>query len=141
MSTQDIILNLIAIEHDTTYSTSAPSNQHRTQVPRMTDSMVEAHMAKGSITDNDLILYPIRREGLTTPLFATIKEANLTKDVTLDDNIYTQAQDKTFTYESYQDKADLPRGKDGRQHFTEEYQCRRCKGYGHYFQRCLQAEK
>jgi hypothetical protein len=141
MSTQDITLQLIAATNDTTNSTNDPSTQQRTQVPRMTDSMVEAHMAEGSITDNGLNLYPIRRKGLTTPLFATITEANLTKDVTLDDNIYTRAQDKTFTYESYQDKADLPRGKDGRQHFTEEYQCRRCKGYGHYFQRCLQAEK
>jgi hypothetical protein len=113
------------------------SHQQKSQVPKMTESMVEAHMASGSIVDGSLTLYPIRRKDLTTPLYATIKEATLTTDITIADDIHTRTKDETYTYESYKDKDNLPRGD---HHFTKGYQCRRCKGYGHYFQRCLQEE-
>jgi hypothetical protein len=82
-------------------------------------------------------MYPIKRTNMTAPLFATIKEANLERDITPADNIFTREKEQTYPYESYKDIANLPRGKE---HFSGGSKCKRCKGYGHFYQRCLQKE-
>ena len=105
------------------------SNNNR----RMSENQVIAHLASAPLVVDDKTLFPIARTGMTYPLFATIKNANLKRDVVPADKIYTRAKDQTHCYESYKDKSSLIMP-----HFTNASQCSRCKGYGHYSQRCLQ---
>jgi hypothetical protein len=112
------------------------NNNHKSnKPPQMNDTEVQAHMASGTIVDKGLTMYPIKRTNMTYPLYATIKEANLKSDVTSAENIHTREKDQTYPYESYKDKANLPGGD---KHFSNGYKCKRCKGYGHFYQRCLQ---
>ncbi len=115
------------------------NNQQKNKVSKMSESQVIAHMASGTFVDKDkgLTMYPIKRTNMTAPLFATIKEANLERDITSADNIFTREKEQTYPYESYKDIANLPRGKE---HFSGGSKCKRCKGYGHFYQRCLQKE-
>jgi hypothetical protein len=115
------------------------NNQQKNKVSKMSESQVIAHMASGTFVDKDkgLTMYPIKRTNMTAPLFATIKEANLERDITPADNIFTREKEQTYPYESYKDSANLPRGKE---HFSGGSKCKRCKGYGHFYQRCLQKE-
>jgi hypothetical protein len=110
-------------------SNKGHSNNH----PRMSQNQVTAHMASSPLVIDDKTLFPISRKGMTYPLFATIKTANLKRDVFPADKIFTHAKDTTHPYESYKDLSSLIQP-----HFTKGTQCNRCKGYGHYSQRCLQ---
>jgi hypothetical protein len=102
---------------------------------RMTNAEVmEDHMASGCAEDSvGRTYYPINRSGLKFPLYASIKEANLKNDVVIADGIRTMVDNKSHTYESFKSMNDVPVG-----HFTENNQCKRCKGFGHFSQKCLQ---
>jgi hypothetical protein len=95
-------------------------------------NVVQAHMASGTVTDNGKTYFPINRTGLKYPLYATINNCKLKKEVTAAEGIWTLADGKPFSYEAYKDSSSL-----GESHFSGNNQCKRCKGFGHFFQRCL----
>jgi hypothetical protein len=105
----------------------------------VTDIEMIAHISGGPVIHDGLTYYPMDRRDVHYPLYATVMTANLKKDMKLSDNVWTMANGSPFTYESYKDPAHLPIPANVSAHFTKGNQCKRCKSYGHYIQRCLQA--
>jgi hypothetical protein len=127
-----------------TTSRSNPSVSHANSVTKsttevthnaVTDAQLAAHLSGGPITKDGKTYYPIDRLAVHYPLYAAVMQDKLKKDVKLSDNIWTMANGSPFTYESYKDPTHAP---NGTAHFSGGAQCKRCKSYGHFIQRCLQ---
>jgi hypothetical protein len=101
----------------------------------VTIAQLAGYLSGCPTTKDGKIYYPIDRTSLHYPLYATVIQDKLKKDVKLTDNMFTMANQFPFSYKSYRDLSNLP---NRTAHFTGGAQCKRCKSYGHFVQRRLQ---